>query len=103
MNNKEDINYLIDSIIDVQSNKIQETNAFCCGKCNLNKKNNIIETDSIKIIFNDSGECEIRKKENKNPVIMRDKNKNIYRLHGEWIHIKKELYRLSGFNGMGKM
>ena len=54
--------------------------------------------DNIKIIYTNEGECEIRRKENNNPVICRNKNQEIYRLHGEWKYLKDEMYKLAGIN-----
>jgi len=92
------INDLLNKIIENQKDNTVQKIAFCCGKCDFNKPVNIIETDIVKIIYTNEGECEIRRKENNNPVICRDKNQEIYRTHGEKIYIKDELYRLAGID-----
>jgi hypothetical protein len=91
-----DINEVIDMIIINQKDNIIKKNDFCCGRCNFNILVNVIETDKIKLIFRDNGECEVRRKINNNPVIVRDENKKIYRYHGEWCYLKYEMYKLAG-------
>ena len=92
------VNNLINKVIENQKENIIRKIHFCCGNLNFNNKVNIIETDNIKIIYNDKNECEIIRKQNNNPIIYRDKNQKIYRFHGEWNYIKSEMYKLAGIN-----
>ena len=94
----EELNNLINKIIENQKDNTIQKVCFCCGRCDFNKPFNIIETGNIKIVYTNEGECEVIRKENKNPVIYRDKNQEIYRLHGEWKYIKGEMYKLAGMN-----
>lgn len=72
--------------------------AFCCGKYHFYDPVNVIETNTIKIIYRDNGECEIIRKENNNPVIYRNAWQKIYRQHGEWNYLKDEMLKLAGMD-----
>ena len=93
MINKNDLNDLIDRIIELVPAK--EENDFCCGRYSDKEPTYIIETDVLKIIYRKNNECEVVRKKNRNPVIERDKNKKIFRQHGEFSYLKRELYTLA--------
>jgi len=93
-----DVNNLINKIIKNQKENTVQKLDFCCGVLSYNNLVNVIETDKIKIIYADEGECEIRRKKNNNPVIERDKTQRIYRQHGEWIYLKHEMLKLAGMD-----
>jgi len=92
-----DVNLLVKAIIENQKDKIIKDFEFCCGMCDFNIPANIIETEKLKIIYTDKGQCEIRRKQNNNPVVCIDENQHIYRQHGEWNYLKYEMYKLAGF------
>ena len=63
------LNDLINKIILNQKNNTVQKIEFCCSTINFNKPVNVIETDKIKIVYNNDGECEVLRKKNNNPVI----------------------------------
>lgn len=96
MNTKEFYNELIEKFISQNINQFITKTTFCGGVMD---KYKVFENDKIKFIFSDKDKsCEIKRKINKNLVLNRNKDGEIYRLHGEINYIIKELMFLSGMD-----
>lgn len=58
----------------------------------------VFENDNLKVVFADDRRCEVKRLENNNPVLNRNSQKEIYRVHGELRYILKELVKLAGMD-----
>lgn len=96
------INNLIDDIINKQKDNFKKTKDFCCGVLT-DEDVYVFENDILEFKFKTNGECEVVRKNNDNPVLMRNNNKQIYRLNGEWIYLKISLYELAGYDTLELM
>jgi hypothetical protein len=93
---KEEYNQLVQSAINKNNDIAIEQEEFCNGRSGVYK---VFENDKVKVIYSFINQsCEVRRKENHNPVFCRDKNGVVYRIHGEFGRIKDELVKLAGQN-----
>lgn len=91
MNARDYYSQLVDKVIEKNKELIKKSYEQCCDAY---KECNVIETDNLKITF-EGKTVQITRKANNNPVFKRDDKGNVYRIHGEAIHLKKELLELA--------
>jgi hypothetical protein len=93
VNIKNEYNDLVQAVIDRNFDLAIDKNEFCNSRLGEYK---VIENDVVKIIFSPNDQsCDVRRKENDNPVFCRDGFGTVYRIHGEFGRVKENLIELA--------